>query len=65
MSAVAAAVACPYFVLEKVRTGDREVAVSGAARVVTTNSIPHRSNEIDLTAVLSASVRPFPATALE
>ena len=116
--AVADAVACPYFVLEKTRRGDREVAVSaipdihrwadrtpvlvddiissahtmietvrqwreagltapiclgvhgvfaaagyetlrvsGAARIVTTNSIPHASNEIDLSPALVEPIK--------
>lgn len=117
---VAAGVPCPYFVLDKVRQGDRNVAVSevpeirrwanrtpvlvddiissaatmsetmrqwrdagltapvcvgvhgvfaaqayetllraGAARIVTTNSIPHPSNDIDVSGVLLAPVRRF------
>lgn len=124
VQAVAESLGCPYFVLDKVRHGDRDVTVSsvsairrwadrtpvlvddiistattmsetvrqwteaklpapvclgvhgifapeaherlraaGAARIVTTNSIPHASNEIDVTPVLLEPVQRFLARA--
>jgi ribose-phosphate pyrophosphokinase len=37
----------------------RELAAAGAARIVTTNTIPHESNEIDLSGGVAAAVAPL------